>query len=407
MDVEEQAGSRIAAGVGAASAAAACRSRWARWAAAASARSSSSSSFLFLTSRGGGGGIGVDPGHGPVSSKRRAHPRPISTRRPLTIRRSSSTSSPATSTQRGRRSSPRAARRTSSRSSSSTTTACSRPAATRPRRSARSTARATARSTSTSTSSSELQRRFGAPGDFAQAYVIAHEIGHHVQNLLGISGRGAPRAAGRSRTQANELSVRLELQADCLAGVWGHPPRAGRPPRARRRRGGARAAAAIGDDRIQKKSRRPRRARVVHARLVGAAGDVVPRGLRQRRPERLRHLQGRGVDAGEPSTRRPAHRPLLYSTRRRRLRALRRRDGCVREEVPPADVAGDLREVLGGLRHRRAVVEAAPDTGVLDVGDELVEVPVRPRRADDGAGDRDRHVLRPEVIASATRSRRP
>jgi predicted metalloprotease len=96
----------------------------------------------------------------------------------------------------------------------------------------------------------ELRRRFGAPGDFAQAYVIAHEIGHHVQKLTGIEPdvRQAQRANPR---QANALSVRMELQADCLAGVWGHST-------ARRDlleegdvEEGLRAAAAIGDDRIQ------------------------------------------------------------------------------------------------------------------------------------------------------------
>src|SRR5581483_10921490 len=66
----------------------------------------------------------------------------------------------------------------------------------------------------------ELDRRFGAPGDFAQAYVIAHELGHHVQNLLGISDK-VRRAQRSDRETANALSVRLELQADCLAGVWG------------------------------------------------------------------------------------------------------------------------------------------------------------------------------------------
>ncbi|HEX7890541.1 MAG TPA: neutral zinc metallopeptidase [Ramlibacter sp.] len=68
-----------------------------------------------------------------------------------------------------------------------------------------------------------MKSRMGAPGDFAQAYVIAHEVGHHVQNLLGISEKvqGAQQAA-RSRGEANALSVRLELQADCFAGVWGH-----------------------------------------------------------------------------------------------------------------------------------------------------------------------------------------
>ena len=96
----------------------------------------------------------------------------------------------------------------------------------------------------------ELDRRFGAPGDFAQAYVIAHEIGHHVQNLTGNLARGG----GLSRSRANAQSVRQELQADCLAGVWGYAA-------ARRNRlepgdaeEGLTAAAAIGDDRLQQES---------------------------------------------------------------------------------------------------------------------------------------------------------
>lgn len=65
-----------------------------------------------------------------------------------------------------------------------------------------------------------LDQRFGAPGDFAQAYVIAHEVGHHVQNLLGIARQVRDAQQGRSQAEANELSVKLELQADCLAGAW-------------------------------------------------------------------------------------------------------------------------------------------------------------------------------------------
>lgn len=101
----------------------------------------------------------------------------------------------------------------------------------------------------------ELQRRFGAPGDFAQAYVIAHEVGHHVQNLLGISEKvqNAQRRAGRDA--ANELSVRLELQADCLAGVWAHQTERQKKVL---ERGDVEealgAAAAVGDDSIQKKT---------------------------------------------------------------------------------------------------------------------------------------------------------
>ena len=67
-----------------------------------------------------------------------------------------------------------------------------------------------------------LQKQLGAPGDFAQAYVIAHEVGHHVQNLLGISAKVQEARSRASKAEANALSVRLELQADCFAGVWAH-----------------------------------------------------------------------------------------------------------------------------------------------------------------------------------------
>ena len=99
----------------------------------------------------------------------------------------------------------------------------------------------------------ELQHRFGAPGDFAQAYVIAHEVGHHVQNLLGISDR-VLRARGRvSEREANALSVRLELQADCFAGVWGHhADRTRQLLEAGDVEEALGAASAIGDDRLQK-----------------------------------------------------------------------------------------------------------------------------------------------------------
>jgi predicted metalloprotease len=97
----------------------------------------------------------------------------------------------------------------------------------------------------------ELRRRFGAPGDFAQAYVLAHEIGHHVQSLLGVD-RQVRSAQARNRGQANALSVAMELQADCFAGIWGHST----AQRQILERGdveeGLNAAAAIGDDRIQR-----------------------------------------------------------------------------------------------------------------------------------------------------------
>jgi hypothetical protein len=99
----------------------------------------------------------------------------------------------------------------------------------------------------------ELERRLGAPGDFAQAYVIAHEVGHHVQNLLGISDKvhRSPQTAQRGATG---LSVRLELQADCFAGIWASST----ARRAILEQGdieeGLSAAAAIGDDRLQERS---------------------------------------------------------------------------------------------------------------------------------------------------------
>jgi uncharacterized protein len=104
----------------------------------------------------------------------------------------------------------------------------------------------------------ELQRRFGAPGDFAQAYVIAHEFGHHVQMLTGIEGR-MRQAVRADPSEANPLSVRLELQADCYAGIWGHTAsQSGRAAQGKVEldpgdtEEGLRAAAAIGDDRLQK-----------------------------------------------------------------------------------------------------------------------------------------------------------
>jgi uncharacterized protein len=101
----------------------------------------------------------------------------------------------------------------------------------------------------------DLQNRFHAPGEFAQAYVIAHEIGHHVQNLLGISDEVHSLQQRADKVQANELSVRLELQADCLAGIWAyHANRSRNIVEAGDIEAALRAASSIGDDRIQKQS---------------------------------------------------------------------------------------------------------------------------------------------------------
>ena len=99
----------------------------------------------------------------------------------------------------------------------------------------------------------ELKRRFGAPGDFAQAYVITHEIGHHVQNLLGIE-RQVRAQQQRNPGAANDLSVRMELQADCFAGVWGHSTGQRQILEQGDLEEGLNAAAAIGDDRLQRES---------------------------------------------------------------------------------------------------------------------------------------------------------
>jgi predicted metalloprotease len=131
----------------------------------------------------------------------------------------------------------------------------------------------------------DLRDKLGAPGDFAQAYVIAHEVGHHVQNLLGIAERVQAAQGKRGRTEANALQVRMELQADCLAGVW-----ANNAQRARNLlesgdiEEGLNAASAIGDDRLQRQ----------------AQGRVVPESFTHgSSAQRVRWFK-RGIDSGDP-----------------------------------------------------------------------------------------------------------
>jgi len=132
---------------------------------------------------------------------------------------------------------------------------------------------------------SELERRFGAPGDFARAYVIAHEVGHHVQTLLGTSERVRAAQRGASSAEANALSVRTELQADCYAGVWGHHANleagfveSGDLEEA------LGAAAAIGDDRLQGRTQ----------------GQVVPESFTHGTSEQRVRWFRRGFGAGTP-----------------------------------------------------------------------------------------------------------
>ncbi len=103
----------------------------------------------------------------------------------------------------------------------------------------------------------DLKQRYGAPGDFAQAYVIAHEVGHHVQTLMGISDEVRRAGQGKSKAEVNALSVKQELQADCFAGVWGHAANTERqildPGDLEE---ALTAATAIGDDRLQREAGR-------------------------------------------------------------------------------------------------------------------------------------------------------
>jgi predicted metalloprotease len=97
----------------------------------------------------------------------------------------------------------------------------------------------------------ELKQRFGAPGDFAQAYVLAHELGHHVQKLIGVE-RQVRAAQEKDPSSANALSVRMELQADCLAGIWAHSTDQRHLLESGDAQNAINAAAAVGDDRLQR-----------------------------------------------------------------------------------------------------------------------------------------------------------
>lgn len=132
----------------------------------------------------------------------------------------------------------------------------------------------------------DLRNRFGAPGDFAQAYVLAHEVAHHVQNLLGVSGRVRElQQQGRNQAEVNQLSVRLELQADCFSGVWAN--------RAEQMFGileegdleeALNAATAIGDDRLQRQSR----------------GSVAPDSFTHGTSAQRKRWFKAGFDTGDP-----------------------------------------------------------------------------------------------------------
>lgn len=132
----------------------------------------------------------------------------------------------------------------------------------------------------------DLKNRYQAPGDFAQAYVIAHEVGHHVQNLLGIADKVRSLQSRSDRVETNQLSVRLELQADCFAGVW-----ANRAERSRKilEQGDVEealnAASSIGDDRLQERAR----------------GYVVPESFTHGSSAQRVGWFKRGIQSGDPA----------------------------------------------------------------------------------------------------------
>jgi len=130
----------------------------------------------------------------------------------------------------------------------------------------------------------ELKSRFGAPGEFAQAYVIAHEIGHHVQKLMGIESQ-VQRMRESNPAEANPLSVRLELQADCFAGVWAKSTEQRKIIDQSDVEAGLRAAAAVGDDRLQKM----------------ATGHVSPESFTHGSSRQRTQWFQAGLDAGEIS----------------------------------------------------------------------------------------------------------
>ena len=132
----------------------------------------------------------------------------------------------------------------------------------------------------------DLSQRFGAPGDFAQAYVIAHEVGHHVQNLVGTAEKVQAAQQRMGKAEANALSVRMELQADCYAGVWAnHAARSRQLLESGDVDEGLRAASAIGDDRIQRETQ----------------GRVVPDAFTHGSSEQRVRWFRRGLETGNPA----------------------------------------------------------------------------------------------------------
>ena len=142
-----------------------------------------------------------------------------------------------------------------------------------------------------------MENRFGAEGDFAEAYVIAHEVGHHIQTLLG-TNEEVQRRSQEDPSLRNELSVRLELQADCFAGVWGRSRQAAGILSPGDIEEGMNAAAAIGDDRIQEATTGRIDPESFTHGTAEQRVDVAPHGPAGGQPRRLRHVLERRLSAG-------------------------------------------------------------------------------------------------------------
>lgn len=132
----------------------------------------------------------------------------------------------------------------------------------------------------------EMRDKLGANGDFAQGYVVAHEVGHHVQNLLGIERKMREQQQGLSRAEQNKLSVKLELQADCFAGVWGHYMQREQVLEHGDLEEALNAAQAIGDDRLQQQSQ----------------GRVIPDSFTHGSSAQRYAWFKRGFDSGKPAS---------------------------------------------------------------------------------------------------------
>jgi predicted metalloprotease len=131
---------------------------------------------------------------------------------------------------------------------------------------------------------SELGKRFGAPGDFAAAYVIAHEVGHHIQKLTGVSDKAMQAQQSMGKTEYNKFSVKMELQADCYAGVWGHDADEMNQLTAGDLEEALTAAMAIGDDRLQ----------------AQAQGGVRPENFTHGTSEQRKRWFRVGFESGDP-----------------------------------------------------------------------------------------------------------